>query len=71
MNDPASTDAFVHALLFLAIALGIVTMGVFYAEADDAAARAVWPRRMLNFVVGCAVLVIVMLVCEHTFASLG
>ncbi len=71
MNDLSATDPFVHLLLFLAISLGIVTMGVFYSEADDAAARAVWPRRMLSFLVGCAVLVIVMLVCEHTFAALG
>lgn len=60
-----------HVLLFLVIALAIVTMGVFYTEADDAAARAVWPRRMLTFLVGCAVLVAVMLICEHTFAALG
>ncbi len=71
MNEPATTDAFVHLILFLAISLGIVTMGVFYSEADDAAARAVWPKRMFTFLVGCAVLVVVMLVCEHTFAALG
>lgn len=64
-------DIVIHALLFLVIALAIVTLGVFYSEADDAAARAAWPKRMLTFLVGCAVLVAVMLVCEHTFAALG
>lgn len=64
-------DIVIHALLFLVIASAIVTLGVFYSEADDAAARAVWPKRMLTFLVGCAVLVAVMLVCEHTFAALG
>lgn len=64
-------DIVIHALLFLVIALAIVTLGVFYSEADDAAARSAWPKRMLTFLVGCAVLVAVMLVCEHTFAALG
>lgn len=65
MKDPG-----IHALLFLAIATVIVTMGVFYAEGDDAAAREVWPKRMGVFLLGCAALVAVMLVCEHTFAAL-
>ena len=64
-------DPLVHALLFLCVAVAIVTLGVFYGDADDAAARKAWPRRMLTFVLGCIVLVAVVLVCEHTFASLG
>lgn len=64
-------DIGVHLLLFAAVALAIVTLGVFYSEAEDGAARGVWPRRMLAFAVGCGVLVAVMLVCEHTFAALG
>jgi hypothetical protein len=63
-------DLTVHLALFLVIATAIVTLGVFYSEGDDRAARAAWPRRMGTFLLGCAVLVAVMLVCEHTFASL-
>lgn len=64
-------DLGTHLLLFLAVATAIVTLGVFFAEAEDRAARAVWPKRMWTFLVGCAALVAVLLVCEHTFASLG
>lgn len=63
-------DLGAHIALFLVIATAIVTLGVFYSEGDDRAARAVWPKRMVTFLVGCAVLVGVMLVCEHTFAAL-
>jgi len=65
------TDVLVHLLLFLILGTAIVTLGTFYSDADDARARQVWPRRMLGFFGGCAVLILVMLVCEHTFAALG
>jgi hypothetical protein len=61
----------VHLLLFLLMGTAIVTLGTFYADAEDGRARKLWPRRMLSFFGGCAVLVLVMLVCEHTFAALG
>lgn len=64
-------DAPIHLLLFLLLGTAIVTLGTFYSDADDTRARKAWPRRMLNFLAGCAILVVVMLVCEHTFASLG
>lgn len=64
-------DLGVHLLLFGVIGTAIVTLGVFYSDAEDAPARKAWPRRMLNFFGGCALLVLVMLICEHTFASLG
>jgi hypothetical protein len=63
-------DLGVHLLLFLTIAVAIVTLGVFYSDAEDRPAFRAWPRRMLTFCVGCLVLVAIMLVCEHTFASL-
>lgn len=66
MNDLA-----VHVLLFLAISLAIVTMGAFYSDADDRRALRSLPRRLTAFVGGCALLAILVLVCEHTFASLG
>lgn len=65
------TDVLVHVLLFLLMGTAIVTLGTFYSDADDARARRAWPRRMLGFFGGCLVLVVVMLVCEHTFAALG
>jgi len=64
-------DIGTHLALFLMIAVAIVTLGVFYAEAGDREARAVWPKRMWTFVLGCGALVAALLVCEHTFASLG
>ena len=65
------SDLPVHLLLFLAISIAIVTLGAFYGEPDDARALRSVPRRLLVFVVGCAILAGVVLVCEHTFASLG
>ena len=46
-------------------------MGSFYAEADDGKALRAFPRRLAVFLAGCLVLTAVVLVCEHTFASLG
>lgn len=64
-------DLLVHLVLFLAISLAIVTLGAFYAEPDDAKALRSLPRRLAAFVIGCGILAAVVLVCEHTFASLG
>ena len=65
------TDLVTHLALFAFVAVAIVTLGVFYGDADDERARQVWPKRMLSFVIGCTVLVALMLICEHTFAALG
>ena len=64
-------DLGIHLILFASMAVAIVTIGVFYSDAEDAPALRHWPKRMLTFCLGCAVLVAVMLICEHTFASLG
>jgi len=66
MNDLA-----VHLVLFVVISVVIVTLGAFYAEPDDTKALRSLPRRLAAFVIGCTILAAVMLVCEHTFASLG
>jgi hypothetical protein len=63
-------DLWIHVALFLAISVAIVVLGAFYAEADDAKALRSLPRRLLNFAVGCAIVAAVMLICEHTFASI-
>jgi hypothetical protein len=64
-------DLPVHLALFACVALAIVTLGVFYSDAEDAPAFKAWPRRILSFCLGCLALVAVMLICEHTFAALG
>lgn len=63
-------DLGVHLLLFLVASAVIVLMGAFYSEAADGKAFRAFPRRLLVFLAGCAVLVAVVLVCEHTFAAL-
>jgi hypothetical protein len=63
-------DPVVHVALFLAIALAIVALGVFYGEPDDRRALASLPRRYAVFLFGCGVLVAVMLVCERVFVAL-
>lgn len=58
-----------HVALFLVVAIAIVAMGAFYSEADDRRALRSVPRRLLVFLFGCAVLVAIMLLLEHTVAS--
>ena len=64
-------DLVQHIALFLGASLPIVALGAFFAEPDDARAFASLPKRLLTFVVGCAILAAVMLICEHTFAALA
>jgi hypothetical protein len=63
-------DLGVHLALLLLISTAIVTLGAFYGEADDRAARALWPKQMAKYLLGLALLVVVLLACEHTFAAL-
>ena len=60
----------IHLVLFLLISFAIVLLGAFYSEAEDAKALRSVPRRMGVFLLGCAALAGVMLICEHTFAAL-
>lgn len=62
-------DLPVHLLLFVLAGAIIVVVGAMYAEPDDARMVRTLPRRLLTFFLGCAAVVVVMLVCEHTFAS--
>ena len=64
-------DLPIHLLLFLAITIPIVVLGAFYGEADDSRALRSIPRRLVMFILGCGVVAGVMLLCEHTFGSLG
>ncbi len=64
------SDLLVHALLFVLVSSVIVLLGSLHAEADDRRAYRSYSRRLLVFLFGSAVLVAIMLVCEHTFAAL-
>ena len=59
----------IHLALFFVISLVIVLLGCFYSEADDRLAWKSLPRRLLVFLFGCGALAAIMLVCEHTLAS--
>ena len=59
-----------HLLLFLAAGTVIVVIGSLFSESDDKAALRVLPKRLLRFFLGCALVLVVMLVCEHTLASI-
>ena len=58
-----------HLGFFVVLAAAIVLLGTFYGEPDDAAAFRALPRRYAVFLASCAVVAVVMLVCEHLFAS--
>jgi hypothetical protein len=64
-------DLFVHLLLFTLVAVAIVTCGAFYGEPDDTRALRSVPRRLAWFFGGCALLVLIVLVIEHTVARVG
>lgn len=64
-------DLPIHILLFLLSGFVIVVVGSMFAEPEDEAMLKALPRRLLTFFLGCAVVVTVMLICEHTFASVG
>ena len=62
-------DLGVHVFLFLLVTFAIAVLGSMFAERDDGRAARGLPRRFIMFVVGCAILTVVMLVCEHTLAA--
>ena len=64
-------DLLVHLLLFSLLSAVIVLMGTFYAEPDDAKALRGYPRRLLLFFLGCGALTGLMLLAEHTVASVA
>lgn len=62
-------DPFLHLVLFAAIGIGIVALAAFYSEPEDSQALPALPRRFAVFVVGCGVLALVVVIAEHTVAS--
>ncbi|MCY2960399.1 MAG: hypothetical protein NTY35_09560 [Planctomycetota bacterium] len=62
-------DLLLHLVLFVVIGAGIVALAAFYSEPDDAKALRVLPRRFGVFALGCAILAVLLIVAEHTVAS--
>lgn len=63
------TDLPIHLALFTVVGLAIVLMSSFFSEPEDGPALRTVPRRLLYFFVGCGVLAGLMLLAEHTVAS--
>jgi cell division protein FtsW (lipid II flippase) len=59
----------IHLLLFLLAGAIVVVVSAMFAEPDDADMVKALPRRLLTFFLGCTAVIVVMLICEHTFAS--
>ena len=57
-----------HLVLFVVVGLAIVLIGCMFSESDDRAALRLVPKRLLYYLIGCALVALVMLVCEHTLA---
>lgn len=64
-------DLPLHLFLFVVSGSIIVVIGSMFAEPDDAKMVKILPRRLLAFFLGCGAVTAVMLICEHTFASVG
>ncbi|MFT5735075.1 MAG: hypothetical protein ACJAZN_001172 [Planctomycetota bacterium] len=60
-----------HIGLFLFSTLVIVAVSCMFTEADDQKALKLFPRRYLTFVLVSTVVIVLMLVVEHTFASVS
>lgn len=58
-----------HVVLFLAVVVVIVTVHGFFFTTDDKQALGTLPRRLLKFLIWCGIVVGLMLVAEHTVAS--
>jgi len=64
-------DLGTHLLLFAITGFVIVVLSSLFSESDDTAAFRTVPRRLLFFFVGCGAVAAVMLVLEHTVASIS
>jgi len=64
-------DLFVHLGLLALISLAIVTLGAFFGNPEDSDALKQLPRRFGVFLLGCAAVVVIMMLIERTGASLG
>ena len=62
-------DLGLHLLLFSIVGVAIVTLSAFFSEVEDDRALKTIPRRLLFFFVGCTLISVVLIVFEHTVAS--
>ena len=62
-------DLGLHIALFLLSAMVIVAVTCMYTEAEDGKAIRLFPRRCATFVLASAAIVVVMIVVQHTMAS--
>ena len=60
-----------HIGLFLVSTAIVVAVSCMFTEADDAKALRLFPRRYTVFVIVSAIVAAVMLVLEHTLASVS
>ena len=58
-----------HLALFAIVGTAIVVLNAVFAEPDEARALRSLPKRLLWFFAGCGILVAIVLVLEHTLAS--
>jgi hypothetical protein len=70
-GDARMIDPLVHLLLFLAVVAVIVTVARFFFTTDDAKALRGTPRRIVKFLFWCGFVVGLMLLAEHTVASVS
>lgn len=64
-------DILIHLLLFGLVSAAIVLMSAFFAEPEDGPALRQYPKRLLVFIIGCGILTGVLLIFEHTLASVN
>lgn len=60
-----------HVVLFLAVVVVIVTVHGFFFTTDDGKALGTLPRRLAKFLFWCGIVAGLMLVAEHTVASVS
>lgn len=58
-----------HVFLFLVTASVVVAVSCMFSEPEDGPALRVFPLRWVKFMVGSGIVLAVMLVLEHTVAS--
>lgn len=64
-------DLGLHLVLFLVTATAIVAVSCMFSETEDGPALRMFPKRLLKFLVGSGLVLVVMLVLEHTLASVS
>ncbi len=64
-------DYLMHGGLFLFAGTVIVAISCMFADADDSKAIKAFPRRWFTFFGGCILVILIMLLFEHTLASVN